>query len=156
MSWDCTRPIRELPTAVSHVFQYGAKYFHGDLAENRLKVTLINAPDPHFTGHMIRQVESMNPRWYSDLYHSVAHLKRTRSLRSLERIMFGRDLPYVEQRGAVHPWGGYDTLYRQLIQDCLTAGINEMTMVEWPLEKTSNYPIVRLPWPRDEDDEVPF
>lgn len=52
-----------------------------------LQVVLVPAPDPHFSGHKIRQVNNCNPRWYRDLYRKTwPELKRCHFIWALKKI----------------------------------------------------------------------
>ncbi len=120
--WNYFQPIRFLPAEISCCFQEEAGFLHHDLLENRLVVKLRPAYEERYSGHMIRIVETRNPDWYRDLYSSKAHLNRKRCERSLNRICQNTDFPYFVRRGAVSPFGSYDTLFRELIQERLTEG----------------------------------
>src|SRR3989338_2853043 len=120
--WDQYHPIRYLPGEIESAFREEADFLWRDLDENRLRVTLKPADEERYTGHQIRVVESTNPQWYRELYLARTHLKRQRSLRSLGRIGDSCDLHYLDQRGAVSPFGSYDSLYRELIQKRLIDG----------------------------------
>ncbi|MBI4152516.1 hypothetical protein HY495_02290 [Candidatus Woesearchaeota archaeon] len=120
--WDYYHPIRYLPGEIASAFSTEADFLRRDLDDNRLRVTLKPADEEHYTGHKIRVVESTNPQWYRELYLARMHLKRQRSLRSLERLSRGDDLPYLDRRGAVSPFGSYDSLYREMIQGRLING----------------------------------
>ncbi len=51
---------------------------HQDLEASCLKVTLIPAPEPKFSGHMIRAVIEQNPWWYRDICNSYPSQRRVR------------------------------------------------------------------------------
>ncbi len=116
------KQIKYLPTKIANVFSEEAERLYSELVENRLKVVLVPARVERYEGHMIRAVESKNPSWYRELYQATPHLKRRRTLNSLERIARTQDLPYSDRRGAVSPHGSYDTRYRELIRERLTKG----------------------------------
>lgn len=120
--WNYFQPIKFLPVEISCCFLEEADFLYRDLLENKLIVKLRPAYEERYNGHMIRIVESRNPDWYRDLYSSTAHLKRKRCERSLDRICQNTDLPYFTRRGAVSPFGSYDTLFRELIPERLTKG----------------------------------
>lgn len=65
-----------------------------DLERERLVVVLVPAPDPHFSGHMIRVVECRNPEWYREFIRTLPQSfdtgHRHRIVRALERIVKGR------------------------------------------------------------------
>ena len=50
--------------------------------------TLVPAPRPTHSGHMIRV--SNNPDWYQDLYADTPNIRRDRTLKSLARLAGGR------------------------------------------------------------------
>ncbi len=135
MTWDVDRQIKYLPAEIAVVFAEEAKRLYSDLLENRLNVVLVPAQRERYEGHMIRAVESRNPHWYRELYQATPHLKRTRTLKSLERIAQARDLPFRDQRGAVAPYGSYDTRYRDFIRQRLVEGyeVNGMFIPEEPV-----------------------
>lgn len=124
MLWDSEQPIKELPSHIRKYFLQEAKYLFEDLEENQLKVVLVPAPNPCFSGHKIRHIESKNPEWYRDLYKHHPNFKRTRSLRVLRRITSLQDRPYfIDNTPSPLPYRfHYDTLYRQLIYTILTQG----------------------------------
>ncbi len=122
LGWNVEQQIRYLPVDIAAIFSEEAQRLYSDLLENQLKVILVPARREQYEGHMIRAVESRNPEWYRELYHAAPHLKRGRTLNSLERIALVKDLPYRDQRGAVSPYGSYDTRHRELIRERLTKG----------------------------------
>ena len=134
------KQIKYLPAEIAAVFSEEAGRLYSDLLENRLKVVLVHPEQglERYEGQMIRAVESKNPSWYRELYQATPHLKRTRTLKALGRISQVRDLPYRDQRGAVSPYGSYDTRYRELIKERLTEGyeINGSFLAEHPLVAT--------------------
>lgn len=85
-----------------------------DLEDNMLSVVLIPAPEPKHADHMIRAVESRNPKWYrlfcadfiSDRKggHPRTYIKREHVFRALSQIASGKSdtiyaerlLPYIE------------------------------------------------------------
>ena len=134
LDWNVEKQIMYLPEEIAGVFSREAERLYSDLRENRLKVVLVPARVERYEGHMIRAVESKNPEWYRELYRATPHLKRRRTLNSLERIARTQDLPYCDRRGAVSPHGSYDTRYRELIRERLTGGydINGLFIPEHP------------------------
>jgi hypothetical protein len=66
--WVPEKPLSTLPVEIRVYYVEQADYLHDDLMNNRLTVTLIPAPDPRHTHHMIRVAVSHNPEWYSELY----------------------------------------------------------------------------------------
>ena len=87
MQWNPQRPLGELPETIADHFRMEANFLQGDLDANRLVVVLIPAPEPQFSGHMIRAVESHNPTWYSDMYWSIPWWRRDRCTRALKRLV---------------------------------------------------------------------
>lgn len=154
------KQIKYLPGEIAAVFSEVAAEMHSDLLENRLKVVLVHPERglERFEGQMIRAVESKNPSWYRELYQATPHLKRSRTLKSLERISQVRDLPYRDQRGAVSPYGSYDTRYRELIKERLTEGyeINGSFLAEHPLVATFFQGRQGVYRGEEEKEEVPF
>lgn len=73
-----------------------ARFALMDLDENRNRIILVPAPEPHFEGHKIRAVESRNPDWYieygRDFWPGPRRftLKRCRVIKALERVVKGR------------------------------------------------------------------
>ncbi len=120
MSWNCRKPIAELPVRIAELFSFEAASLLDELQENRLTVILIDAPERKHTTHKIRAVESSNPDWYRELYHSHRHFRRNLSEDSLRRISNGRDGEFASR----HRWSPYkyDNLYRGLILERLTEG----------------------------------
>lgn len=123
MEWDSTKPIKE-NSKLAMILSEGAEILYRDLKNNKLRVILIPAPDPHFEGHKIRVVESHPPEWYREVYHEYSfeaeyrcketgrkrkylssRISRKKSLDSLKRISKMRDKPNIF----------YDTLYREII-----------------------------------------
>ncbi len=117
MEWDPSKPIRELPKRLEEIFSEEARILYHELESNRLEVTLIPAPDPQFQGHKIRYVENTNPGWYRNLYHSINHFRRDRSLDSLLRISLKKD--WADDG---FPFCSYDLTYRNLILNRLAEG----------------------------------
>ena len=124
--FDVEKPIKFLPEDVASMFRLEAKWLYRDLTENLLKVVLRPAYQERYNGHMIRVVESQNPQWYREIYHSTPNFKRQRTLRSLERIAQAEDLPYIDRRGAVSPYGSYDTRFREVIKSRVTEGYEDV------------------------------
>jgi len=121
MVWGPEKAVRELPDYIQAAFTDEASALYNELRHNRLTVILIPAPRPMHSGHMIRAVESENPSWYRDLYHSVAHFRRDRSMAALDRIRKGQD----GEMGSVRPFRDsfrYDFLYRDVIMQRLVVG----------------------------------
>jgi hypothetical protein len=114
--WDYDRPVQELPDLLQFYFRRTAQELRDELENNGLEVVLIPAPEPKFSGHMIRAVDSHNPVWYRELYSEYAHFRRDRSLNALNRIIDGFDRPFV-----CSPFK-YDSIYRELIRDILLNG----------------------------------
>ncbi len=156
MNWDVEKQIKYLPTEIADVFSEEAERLYSELVENRLKVVLVPARVERYEGHMIRAVESKNPRWYRDLYQATPHLKRRRTLNSLERIAQTQDLAYCDRRGAVSPHGSYDTRYRELIRERLTKGyeIDGLVLPEHPL--VVRFFLGKKDEEREVEEEIPF
>jgi len=123
MEWDPTRPIKE-NSQLSKILSEEARFLYEDLNNNKLRTTVIPAPDSHFEEHKIRVAESHPPQWYRKIYHNYSFeaeyrskktgrkrkylnssISRKESLKSLKRISEMRDKPNIF----------YDTLYRELI-----------------------------------------
>lgn len=121
--WDSAYSIRFLPDLIRDLFREYADQLHSDLNRNRLEVTLIPAPVPRHSNHMVRVAISQNPQWYQELYRTRPHLKRQRSLVALDRIRQIRD-PELSSRpvGVVEQKYGYVTFYREVIFDMLVFG----------------------------------
>ncbi len=116
LKWTPKEPIIFLPEGIRIYYIREAKFLINDLQEHKLKVVLVEAPEPKFDGHKIRIVESRNPEWYSKLYHSYSSFRRDRSLRALERIASQQDGYYMNG-----PYK-YDFIYRTLITERLVRG----------------------------------
>lgn len=115
--WDPQETLAGLPPFIRMFFSLDALTLKTELEQNKLKVVLAEhwpGYRPKFEGHKIRKVESENPEWYQELYATVSHLRRDRSLLSLQRLVEGKDLPLARS--------GYDVHYRELIKDRLMEG----------------------------------
>lgn len=122
--WVPKRPIVELPRRVRKEFQDHADYLHFDLLENRLQVSLAEAPQKNFSSHKIRVVENCNPLWYRDLYERYDHFRRDRSLKALLKIKDAKDRAYTgERRGACSHPHAFEFVYRELILEHLLSGL---------------------------------
>lgn len=72
------------------------------LENERTQIGLAPAPDPHFMGHKIRVIESLNPEWYREFGNPFWHgkrsyqLKRHRVEKALKRV---RDDKIVRRNG---------------------------------------------------------
>jgi len=85
---------------VSDILLY-LKIMLGQLKENKIKVILIPAPDPQFSGHMIRASIESNPEWYSELCNNnprkrkrgeiknYSYIKRDRIIKLLQKLING-------------------------------------------------------------------
>jgi len=123
MVWDADKPISYWPAAIRKYFRDEAKFLYHHLEQNKLKIILIPAPEQKHCGHKIRMVDQYNPQWYSELYHSLPHFRRDRSLRSLQRIDKGEDQPFIDQRCGALPYRNhYDCVYRETIFKRLIEG----------------------------------
>ena len=114
--WTSKKSTRELPREIRKYFIEEAKFLHNDLKQNKLSVSLIDAPYPRFEGHKIRVVNSRNPEWYSSMYQSYFHFRRDRSLRALDRLRKSEDNPFK-----INPWK-YDMRFREEILERLAQG----------------------------------
>lgn len=100
-----------------------------ELEDQQLQVVLVPAPDPRHLHHMIRQAESHNPAWYSDLYHLLPHWRRDRTWRSLRRLTRAQDKPST----IIPPQKNlYDAVYRGLVRERLTGGYETVEGYEIP------------------------
>lgn len=146
MPWTPNKPIAFLPEDIRKLYSEQANCLYYDLLANRLEVILIPAPEPQYSGHMIRSVQNRNPKWYRDLYWSYNHFRRDRSLRALDRIRKQEDRYFK-----VSPYK-YDATYRELIHNILIKGFennyfpNNKVRTFFGLEKI----------PEKYLDEVPF
>ena len=113
---DVNRPVSEYGAATPY-FKRHAEYLRGDLAENRLEVTLRPAPEPQFIGHQVRHVVNQNPSWYQEFYAEPTNVERQRTMTSLERIVLEDDKPSDE-----HPFATYHGKVRRLIHEHLRDG----------------------------------
>ncbi|MBI4152029.1 hypothetical protein HY496_03590 [Candidatus Woesearchaeota archaeon] len=120
--WNPELPIRYLPSEITLLFQKEADFLRKDLLDRRNIISYRRPCESQFDGEWQRVAESFNPEWYRSLFRSTPHLKRQRTLHSLERIASARDLRYRETYGCVHPFASYDTLYREEIRQRLTEG----------------------------------
>ena len=121
-NWNYKQPINYLPEKIKNLFVEQANYLLHELENNKLKVVLVPAPDPHHIGHMIRSVEERNPGWYRELYHSYSHFKRNRSIEAIKRIATLKDKEFKIRPYAPYK---YDMVYRTLILERLTEGYSE-------------------------------
>jgi hypothetical protein len=74
-----------------------------ELAQERLAVELVPAPEPKHRGHMVRQAVSSNPDWYSKLAAKMP-LKRRRNPRlrcgsDIRRAQVVRALERMQETG---------------------------------------------------------
>lgn len=133
MDWSPDRPINELSENIRRFYIENAKFLYNDLKSNRLEVILIPAPKPMHRSHMIRAVQNQNPEWYRDLYWSIPHFRRDRSLRALDRIRKQEDRLF-----RVLPFK-YDSIYRELIHNRLIEGFRENGYVTPPNNEVRKY-----------------
>ncbi len=123
MVWDADKPIRYWPAPIRKYFKEEAKFLYHHLELNKLKIILIPAPEQKHCGHKIRVVDQSNPEWYSELYQSLAHFRRDRSLRSLQRISKAEDQLFVNYNCGALPYKNhYDRVYRETIFKRLVEG----------------------------------
>jgi hypothetical protein len=63
-----------------------------DLEQEQNRILLVPAPEPNFTGHKIRVIESRNPKWYVEFGKMYwrgprsFQLKRSRVVKALTRV----------------------------------------------------------------------
>lgn len=114
--WTPSQPIKELPSDLCCLFREHAEWLYTDLESHKLQIGTAPIERPRFQGHRKRVVLVPNPEWYSELYWAIAHFRRDRSLRALDRIMGLQDRPF-----RINPFW-YDCVYRRLIRDRLTDG----------------------------------
>lgn len=133
--------LSSYPPEIRGPFSYEGQLLLKELEKNQLKVVLVRAPRPKYIGHKIRLAIEHNPKWYSQLYIEHPHFRRDRSLKALERIASQKDRPFREDgKSAVHYKYHYDSIYRQLIFERLTAGYTDEIGREIPLQPAvSNY-----------------
>ncbi|MBT4651061.1 hypothetical protein HOC13_00910 [Candidatus Woesearchaeota archaeon] len=126
MEWDPKKKLAYWSEETQKPFRKQAEQLLSDLTHNQLRVILIPAPRPQFSGHKVRAVESVNPEWYQELYAFHKHFRRDRSERALERIVNNQDQDFKELRNSSLPYTfSYDQIYRDLIFDRLTQGHEE-------------------------------
>ena len=116
MNIDLNRPISEYGRPASYIKNH-AGYLRRDLEENQLEVTLRPAPEQRFIGHQVRRVVSENPVWYQNFFADRRHVRRDRTLNSLENILLEDDKPSDE-----FPFATYDGKVRRLIHEHLRDG----------------------------------
>jgi hypothetical protein len=85
-----------------------------ELDENRLVVTLVPAPDPHFDGHKIRVAENRNPGWYRDFVSMAWTRARGRRGCQIKKWRVIRGLKRVYEKGLIHCRGYERKLLKQL------------------------------------------
>ncbi len=158
--WTPDEPVLGLPVPVRKHFSSEANILHLDLLENRPHVILIPAPRQMFEGHMIRVPIAHNPEWYSQLYHSLFHFRRDRSLASLERIRDLRDEPFNPDSDNRFQGYKYDSIYRELIRDRLVLGYSRQDEEIGPVRSVVRYFAPELAESMADDlrltGEVPF
>ncbi len=115
---------------IQNYFRSHARLLLEEITTNELKVILTPAPQQRFVGHMIRSVESENPKWYQAIYSSHPHWNRTRTLRSLGRIVLGKDREIVENQGYISMAYSSDAIHRLLIYDHLVHGMTSIRFGE--------------------------
>ncbi len=121
--WSVEKAVRELPQDIARAFMHDAGNALQELLEHRLKVVLIDAPDPRFPGHKVRAVDDCNPDWYRRLYRERPHFRRDRSIDALTRIRDGHDRPWTPHgRILFREHTHYDTLYRNVVLGHLLHG----------------------------------
>ncbi|MFB6089079.1 MAG: hypothetical protein ABEK36_04845 [Candidatus Aenigmatarchaeota archaeon] len=96
-TFDPEKPLGQLPTRISNIYVKEAKKMLDELENNRLEVTLYDAPRKRYPGHKIRVAENHPPDWYRDIFHkNELNYRRDRTTRALERIMMRNDPPFQE------------------------------------------------------------
>lgn len=117
VAWQPQLPIRVLRDDIASRFAEHANFLLTDLRTRRLEVRLFPAPDPQFSGHMIRRAVSYNPGWYSELYNNHRNgVARGNCEQALKRISSFEDQPETTYKFR------YDTLLRSEITTQLTEG----------------------------------
>ena len=140
MEWDIESSIAFLPEDIRDLFREHADFMYADLKNNRLIVELAPAPEPKYSGHMIRTVDSQNPEWYSYLYRTQAGLKRIRSLKALDRIRNVEDPQFREfPESPIPRRNTYVTLYREVIFERMSFGYEESGLYVPPEPKIQEY-----------------
>lgn len=130
--WDADVPLYSWSNPIQRYFRSHARLLLDEITTNELKVVLTPAPQQKFVGHMIRSVESENPGWYKAIYSSHHHWNRTRTLRSLGRIILGKDQEIREVQGNIHGAYSTDAIIRSHIYDHLTRGMQSVHFGEIP------------------------
>ena len=124
--WTPERPLKELG-GVSCYYTDHAEYLYYDLLSHKLCISTRPHPEPKHHDHKLRIVLAENPAWYSQLYNSQNSFRRDRSIKSLDRLRKGEDLPFMMARSKKDLFSEkirfrYDSVYRELIHDDLTKG----------------------------------
>ncbi|HLD00559.1 MAG TPA: hypothetical protein VJC39_02340 [Candidatus Nanoarchaeia archaeon] len=120
IAWNQYKSLSYLPEPIQGYFVDEANILYYDLQDNKLKIVLVPASDPHYPGHKVRAAETLNPEWYSRLYSQIPYFQRNRSLRALERIIKKEDNAFSDKNcGCVSYKYNYDSIYRKLILDRL-------------------------------------
>ena len=115
-TWNSKNSTRELPEDIRRYFIEEAKFLHSNLKQNKLSVSLIDAPYQRFEGHKITIVNVINPESYSSMYQRYFHFRRDRSLNALERLRKSEDNPF-----RINPYK-YDMRFREEIFERLIEG----------------------------------
>jgi hypothetical protein len=92
-----------------------------DLRHNYLDVTLVPAPVPMHSGHMIRVATNRNPSWYREIYGAL-EVKRDRIIASLERIL----------SGSPSNKSSYDYMFLNIAKDRLIGGYEDEGTIIYP------------------------
>lgn len=116
-TWNPKVSLTDYHQSIQRYFSTHAHNLLGDLQQHKLEVDLFAAPEPQFSGHMVRRSINNNPRWYSDLYHSFSSgISRKNTLDALEHIAYLTDKREETMRYRYH------TLMREEIFTHLTQG----------------------------------
>lgn len=130
MRWNPDYPVSLLPEKIRKKFVERAEFLIENLNYSCLEVILVPAPVQRHEGHKIRVAINKNPEWYREIYHSwcTDHFKRHRAVEALQRITNledGRKVNRKKGRKIVNGPYAYDALFRGIILDILTEGLNE-------------------------------
>jgi hypothetical protein len=151
--WNSLNSTKELPKDIRRIVAEHSGLLRSDLDSNSLVVNIYPAREIRHTGHCIREAESINPRWYSELYSLYSSLgqyrfsltgklraslhskvQRKSIFSSLKRIEEGQD-----RSGAIERHSWTDFTCRNLILAHLSEGVEISGVQYFPNETIQKF-----------------